>query len=66
MSGTAATGIQCGLLAEQGMDGTMGVFEDERGFAGLYNDGIAELANFNDLGRVWRLESVDDLSALLD
>lgn len=51
----AAAGIQCGLLAEQGMSGPVGVFEDGRGFAKLYNDGIAESARFGDLGRVWRL-----------
>jgi len=51
----AAAGIQCGLLAAGGMNGPVGVFEDDRGFARLLNDGIAEPAYLADLGRVWRL-----------
>lgn len=51
----AAAGIQCGLLAAQGMNGPAGVFEDDRGFAKLLNDGIAEPEHLAKLGRVWRL-----------
>jgi 2-methylcitrate dehydratase PrpD len=51
----AAAGIQCGLLAAQGMNGPVAVFEDDRGFARLLNDGISEPEHVANLGRVWRL-----------
>ncbi len=51
----AAAGIQCGLLAAQGMNGPLAVFEDDCGFAKLLNDGIAEPEHLAKLGRVWRL-----------
>ena len=51
----AAAGIQCGLLAAEGMNGPVEIFEDDRGFARLLNDGIAEPVYLADLGRVWRL-----------
>ncbi len=51
----AAAGIQCGLLAAEGMNGPIAVFEDDCGFAKLLNDGISEPEHLADLGRVWRL-----------
>ena len=54
-AGRAAAGVQCGLLAAQGLSGPAAVFEDDRGFAKLLNDGIAEPEHFAGLGRKWRL-----------
>lgn len=51
----AAAGVQCGLLAAKGMHGPVAVFEDDHGFAKLFNDGIAEPEHLAKLGREWRL-----------
>jgi 2-methylcitrate dehydratase PrpD len=52
---TAEQGVIAALLAREGCSGPLNAFEDSRGFARLFNDGIFESECFSDFGNTWRL-----------
>lgn len=51
----AEAGVICALMAKAGLSGPHRVFEDARGFARLFNDGIFETAGVERLGSSWYL-----------
>lgn len=57
LAGRAAeTGVLAALLAQRGMTAPAQSFEEPRGFARMFNDGVFEAAALDTLGRRWRLE----------
>lgn len=52
---TAEAGVTAALLAREGCSGPLEAFEDSRGFAQLFNDGIFLPECFAEFGRTWRL-----------
>lgn len=52
---TAEQGVMTALLARAGCTGPVDAFEDRRGFAKLFNDGIFLGECFDDLSKTWRL-----------
>jgi 2-methylcitrate dehydratase PrpD len=52
---TAEQGVIATLLAREGCSGPVDAFEDSRGFAKLFNDGIFLGECFADFGKTWRL-----------
>lgn len=52
---TAEQGVTAALLAREGCSGPLNAFEDSRGFATLFNDGIFLSECFADFGNTWRL-----------
>ena len=52
----ARLGIECALLAASGFSAPATLFEDQRGFLQLVNEGIRRPKGINDLGREWRLQ----------
>lgn len=51
----AEAGVIAALLAREGVSGPRSAFEDNRGFARLFNDGTFDAAPFAALGRTWSL-----------
>lgn len=52
---TAEAGVTAAALARSGVSGPANAFEDSRGFARLFNDGILEADAVDGLGRAWRM-----------
>lgn len=51
----AEAGVTAALMAVAGVSGPHRAFEDSRGFAKLFNDGVFDRHAFDVLGRDWRL-----------
>ncbi len=51
----AADGVRAALLAAAGATGPAGIFEDGRGFAKLFNDGVFDASQLDQMGRVYSL-----------
>ena len=51
----AAIGVESALLAQRGLSGPAAMFEDDRGFLKLLNDGISDYDGVEKLGKIWRL-----------
>jgi 2-methylcitrate dehydratase PrpD len=52
---SAAVGVEAAALARRGLSAPEAVFEDDRGFLALLNDGHCEGAELDNLGKRWRL-----------
>lgn len=52
---TAALGVEAALLAGRGLTGPRDIFESKTGFLQLLNDGHADTASLDALGKLWRL-----------
>lgn len=51
----AAVGVEAALLARRGVSAPVAVFEDDRGFLNVLNDGHYHADEIEKLGKVWRM-----------
>ena len=51
----AAIGVEAACLSAHGVSAPPAIFEDQRGFASLMNEGTLDPAPLEELGHVWRL-----------